>query len=279
VGECELSERYTPGCPEFPGRLKYIAQTIRINAGATGQFEFDTPGIFCPQRMLIFSDDIELLFITKISSGLRNQIIEGRVPAEIFGTGNTCCPLSCLDCLCAPGINLFIDILNTDVTFEDVTVVIIGTYYDIPPGMTPKEAAKGLPLNFPGCPVPGQDKIVGATTGLTLETNVELTIETPGRFCPSQLYFSLTGDGSFTIGSVLITGIETSTDNQIIVGPTPVFIPASLWSIENDCCVLSCFKCLCMPGVPLIIKARLPGNGEELQALNVAVIGSYEDAC
>lgn len=277
---CGPEQRYNeaspmPGCPVAPGSLRYLARTVTIAAGATGVFEFTSPGIFCPIRMMVTSDDVEFMFITKIATGIKNQIISGAVPAEVFGTENTCCPLACLDCICAPGVKLRVEILNTDTTPEDVTVVLIGTYYDIPVGMTAREAMRELPLGFDGCPVPGSDKMVGFSVTQEGQGIVEIEIETPGRFCPKQLFFQYTTDDvNFSLEDVAITGIRSVLEEQIIDSA----IPATMWSIANKCCILSCFGCLCTPGVPLVITAVMPNN-ELPQTLSGVLIGSYEDVC
>jgi len=268
-----------PGCPVYPGSLRYMAQTVTIQGnGGTGTFTFDSPGIFCPQRLIIMSDDVELMFVLSIKAGTRNQIISGLVPAEIFGTENTCCPISCLDCLCAPGVQLVIEIGNTDTTPEDVTVVVIGAYYDLLPGMSPKQSMQELPIQFPGCPMPGRDKLVGVNAGV-FTTNVQRTveIETPGRFCPRQLFLSSTSTtGQLNpISFIEVVDIRTATDGQIIEGP----VPGALWSVQNKCCVMSCLPCLCMPGVPLLLTLRSTIPAEEEQTVVAALIGDFEEAC
>jgi len=261
------------GCPVAPGSLRYLSRTVTIPASSTGTFQFTSPGIFCPQRMLVISDDVELMFITKIASGTKNQIISGVVPATFFGTGNTCCPISCLDCICAPGVKLEVQILNTDVTSEDVTVILIGTYYDIPPGMTARQAMKDLTGCYPGCPVPGSDKLVGSSESLVGLSELDIEIETPGRFCPKHLFFQLRSLEN-TLADVFVTGIRTPIDEMIVGGR----IPATMWSIENKCCILSCFDCLCVPGVPMTISLDVP-PAEGGQTLFGVVMGDYEDVC
>jgi hypothetical protein len=262
-----------PGCPVEPGSLRYLSRTVTIPAGGTGTFKFTCPGIFCPQRMMVMSDDIELMFITKIASGTKNQLISGIVPATFFGTGNTCCPISCLDCICAPGVWLEVQILNTDVSSEDVTVILIGTYYDIPPGMTARQAMKDFTGCYPGCPIPGTDKLVGISESLVGLSELDIEIETPGRFCPKHLFFQLRSL-EHTLADVFVTSIR-SPINEMIVGGR---IPATMWSIENKCCILSCFDCLCVPGVPMTISLDIPG-AEGGQTLFGVVMGDHEDVC
>ncbi len=261
-----------PGCPEPPGRLMYMGQTQTVPAAGTVDFEFDAPGIFCPQRLLITSDNIDDIYILKISSGVRNQIIAGVIPAILYSEENVCCPMSCLDCICAPGVKLRIQIGNSDVSPRDVNVALVGTYYDIPAGMTARQASDTVTKGYPGCPVPGRDKMVGFAFAATGPFEVE--IETPGRFCPKQLFFhSPTG----ALGALVITNIRTATEEQIIGIGNSTGIPSRLWSVENQCCVMSCFDCLCMPGVPMIIQ------GQVLNEIPIgfvgALIGNYEDVC
>jgi hypothetical protein len=273
---------FLPGCPVPPGSLRYIERSVNIPAGGTGVFRFDCPGIFCPQRMLIIADDVELMFVTKIATGTKNQLISGSIPAEVYSTLNNCCPLSCLDCMCAPGVVLEINILNTDVTPELVQVVLIGVFNDIPQGMTAKEAAESVKKEFPGCPIPGRDKMVGFTTGpLTGPSNliVDINIETPGRFCPRQLFFwvpaNAPGGREAALTATLIRSLQSTLDEQIIVGN----IPAILWSIFNECCVPACLDCLCLPGVPLTITVQTYTDEVNPRIVAGVAIGAYEDVC
>lgn len=267
------TEVITPGCPVAPGSLRYIAETRTIPAGGTGVFFFDSPGIFCPQRLIVIADDVEFMFITKIATGTRNQIISGAVPAEVYSTANNCCPFACLDCMCAPGVKLEINILNTDVTVEDVTVALVGTYYDIPAGMTAKEAGASIRKDFPGCPIPGSEKLLGFSQVIPANaTTAEIAIETPGRFCPKRLVFSM--NPASELNDFFVTGIQTTLDEAVILGR----IPVTLWSIQNECCVVSCFECLCAPGVPMRIKLGVTPD-ESSRVLNGMMSGDYEDAC
>lgn len=280
---CGPPQRYNmqaivPGCPDPPGRLMYIADSHTIPAGGTAEYVFDSPGIFCPQRLLITGndedpDDVPLIFIVSIKTGIRNQIITGLVPAGVYSTDNTCCPPACLDCMCAPGVQLVVTLLNTDVAPRGVTVTLVGAYYDIPAGMTAREASANVRKDFPGCPIPGIDKLVGFTTGsITGRTSIQVDVETPGRFCPRQLFFF--NNTNLATDLIFITSIRSPVDDNIISGR----IPLRLWSILNKCCVLTCLPCLCMPGVPMSLTIEVP-LGETTGSVDGVVLGDYEDVC
>ncbi len=164
---------------------------------------------------------------------------------------------------------------NINVAPRGVTVTLIGAYYDIPAGMTAREAAASVNKGYPGCPVPGRDKLVGFVAGAPgddLPATVTVNIETPGRFCPRQLFF--TNVANAPLDSTFITSIRTAVDENIISGR----IPLRFWTIENKCCVLTCLPCLCMPGVPMQITIDLPASGSD-RVVSGAILGDYEDAC
>jgi hypothetical protein len=268
VGQAEAP--MPPGCCVFPGSMKYIAGSISLTTTASGTVSLDSPGMFCPQKIFVFgSVDINDIRITAIKAGIRNQIISGTIDARVFSIANTCCPVACLDCLCMPGVSLDISFVNDDAMTQTVTVVIVGCYVDAcPPGGISMNAPAPIPV--PGCPAPGSDKLVGfdSLTSVSASATASFSIETPGRFCPRQMLL-FTGT-SFT--GVNVTKIQSGLDNQIISGS----MPAELWSIDNDCCILSCFKCLCAPGVPLLIDIQ---NGGTAQRIRGMLVGTYSDAC
>ncbi len=141
--------------------------------------------------------------------------------------------------------------------------------------MTAREASANVVKGYPGCPVPGKDKLVGFVTGAPgddLPHTVTVNIETPGRFCPRQLFF--TPIAGLTLDNTFVTSVRTAVDENIISGR----IPIRFWSIANDCCVMTCLPCLCMPGVPMQITLDLPGSGSG-SVLAGTIVGDYEDAC
>lgn len=257
-----------PGCCVFPGEMKFISGSVTLAAGATGTIPLDSPGMFCPQKMFVFADvDLTDVVITGIKAGIRNQIISGEIDGQAFGIANVCCPIACIDCLCMPGVDLDVTVRNDDALTQTITVVLIGCYVDAcPPGGVATHAPVA-PM-VPGCPTPGGDKLVGFTTGaLAASASFDIEIETPGRFCPRQMLLFGT-----ELDDVVITSIKSGLDDQIISGD----MPASLWGIDNECCILSCFKCLCAPGVPLTISIT---NGDTPQTITGFLVGCYVDAC
>jgi hypothetical protein len=251
--------------------MKYIAESITLATGASGTVSLDSPGMFCPQKLFIFATvGLADVLITKVQAGIRNQILSGEIVATAFGIANTCCPIACIDCMCMPGVTLDVTVQNNNAMTQTITVVAIGCYVDAcPPGGM--ATSMPVPPPVPGCPMPGSDKLVGFDSGsinVAASATVTFTIETPGRFCPRQML--LFASSSFT--GVFVDVIQSGIENQIIEGS----LPAELWSIDNDCCILSCFKCLCMPGVPLILKVR---NGSTAQRIRGMLVGTYQDAC
>lgn len=257
----------SPGCPVFPSSTKMMAQvTASIPAGDTATLTFTTPGAFCPQKMIVFgSVDTLDVNILSIKSGLEDQIISGPVPAGVFGITNNCCPIACMKCLCAPGVPLEVLVENVDAMAQTVTVVLIGSYLDVcPPNGTYPTSVPDVP----GCPTPGSDKLLGfeLTVPLTGEASIELT--TPGRFCPRQLFLEATFDVDLTV-----TNIQSGLKDQIISGA----LPSQLFNIDNECCVLSCFDCLCAPGYPLTLgfaNANAMAN-----VVRGVLVGTYSDVC
>jgi len=258
-----------PGCCVFPGTMKYIAASVTLAAalGSTGTVTLDSPGMFCPQKMLIFTEG--LASVTSIKAGTRNQILAGTLPAAAFSINNTCCPMSCLDCLCMPGVPLEISFSNDVATENDITVVLIGCYVEAcPPGGMAVTAPMAPAV--PGCPTPGVDKFVGfdSVADVGAAGSFTFEVETPGRFCPRQMLLFV----ETTFAGVTVTGIRSGTDDQILEGA----LPAELWSIDNDCCVLACFKCLCAPGVPLTITVANAGAAQRIRGM---LVGTYAEAC
>jgi hypothetical protein len=248
-------------CPP-PGTLKFAAATITVPAGGTATARVVTPGAFCPVSMYLVSDDLELILVSSIHVGLEEQIVNrqpgtgitGVLPATMFGTENHCCPTRCLPCLCVPEVPFEVDLFNSDITDEDVTVVLVGTY---------TEAC--LPADVPFC----YDKYVGFVANLSTGQEATIRITTPGRFCPRNMFLETSTE---LFG--LITGIKSGLKEQIISGS----LDMSLFSTANKCCILSCFDCLCMPGYPLEITL-FNNNAEGPLVVFGGLVGTYEDAC
>ncbi len=262
-------------CPP-PGVLKYAAATVTVPPGGTAANGISatarivTPGSFCPLAMYIVADDQELILVSSIHVGLEEQIVNhqpgtgftGVLPATMFGLTNHCCPTKCLPCLCVPEVPFEVTLVNTDVTPEDVTVVLVGTYVDA-----------CVPSDVPLC----YDKYVGFVLLLTALETETITITTPGRFCPRYMFLSDGSSGNIFLPFAQVTSIQSGLKDQIISGG----IPASMFSTSNDCCILSCFDCLCMPGYPLKITFHNTIAGGEGSTFPIfgALVGAYEDAC
>ncbi len=253
-------------CPTLPSTFKMLAASATLAGGETHTFSFETPGVFCPYKMLIFTPNLAQLaslFVTSIKSGIEEQIIRGSVTAELWSPENSCCSVACLKCLCSPGVDYNVTIFNGNGTIP-VSVVLLGSYLD---ACDPRPDE--LP-DVPGCPTPGSDKIIGfQTVFLDAGETETLTITTPGKFCPRVMFTGGSAD-LFTI-----EGIRSGLKNQLI----GVGLPANLFSADNDCCTLACFDCLCLPGYPLYLDFLSLGAGEGPARLFGALIGSFEDYC
>lgn len=256
------------GCPTFPSTMKYLsATTASLATGASETLEFTTPGAFCPVKMIISASvDVNDVDVVHVISGLEDQIITGEVPGGLFSIANNCCPVACLKCLCSPGVPLRVTVQNVDAMAQTITVTLIGVYLDAcPPNGSPYD----LPV-VPGCPYPGSDKLVGFEVTVPMDggtASVEIT--TPGKFCPRALFLASTD-----LGDINIVSIKSGLKDQIISGE----LPASLFGIDNECCVLACFDCLCAPGYPLTLTFE--NNDAAADAVvRGALIGTYTDAC
>ncbi len=280
----------------IPNETKIAAQSITLAAqgmaGDEGTVTITTPGAFCPSRMYILAgnatSDVDDSFIGQINIGLERQILTGQqfpqiagsfVPltAQLFDIENDCCPVMCLPCICQPGVPFEVTLANGEAGANTLVVVLFGTYLDASdpryatlPGCPPTRLSD---VHAPGCPPDGGDKILPFSPGLVNPgEEVIVKLETSGRFCPRQMFFDSNASRFFEI-----TQIRSGTTHQIIQGT----LPADLFTIENECCTMACFDCMCMPGVPLYIGLRNiddPVEGDP-HVIFGALIGSYEDAC
>jgi len=254
------------GCPVFPSTMKYMsATTSSLAAGASQTLTFTTPGAFCPMKMLMFASvDIGDVTVDSVKSGLEDQVIEGPIPATLWGLDNNCCPVACLRCLCAPGVPLEVTVTNDDAMAQTVTVTLVGAYRDA----CPPNGIMGMLPEIPGCPTPGSDKLLGFELEIPGSSSESVELTTPGRFCPRQLFLEATD-----ITSITLTSIQSGLKDQIISGA----IPGRLFSDENDCCILSCFDCLCAPGYPLTLT--FANSDAASSTVTGVLVGSYVDAC
>lgn len=281
--------RYGSDCGS-PDTMKIVAKSITLAAqgmaGDEGTVSITTPGAFCPSRMyVIASADLDDSFIGSIRSGLDQQMIAGQqspqisgpfVPltAQLFDIGNNCCPVLCLPCICQPAVPFEVAIANGEPMSQTFTVILFGTYLDasdpryaVEPGCPPRFLSQ---VNAPGCPSDGGDKILPFSPGLVgAGDEVIVRLETSGRFCPRQMFFESNNSDFFQV-----TMIRSGIKHQIIQGT----LPANLFTINNECCTLACFDCMCKPGYPLFIGLRNT-DAEAPRPIFGALIGSYEDAC
>ncbi len=128
VGNGPAVGQMSIGCPVFPSSMKYLSETTAsLAAGASETLEFTTPGAFCPIKMILSASvDVTDADITHIISGLEDQIITGSIPGGLFSISNNCCPVSCLKCLCSPGVPLRVTVVNNDAMAQTITVTLVG---------------------------------------------------------------------------------------------------------------------------------------------------------
>ncbi len=118
--------------------------------------------------------------------------------------------------------------------------------------------------------MPGSDKLLAFAAVLGIASADSLELTTPGKFCPRQLFVGASGNPA----DVSITGIVSGLKNQIISG----VLPATLFTTDNECCILACFDCLCAPGYPLFLNL-LNNDGAATSTIRGVLVGTYEDAC
>lgn len=263
--------------PPYTQNIKYAADTVTVPAAAGGASglataRITTPGSFCPLQMYIFGDDLELIAVLSIKNGLEEQIIAQTIagsagatllPATMFGPDNHCCQHACMRCLCKPGVPFEVTLSNSDITPEDVTVVLVGVYTDLYPMPTTL-------ADMPPVCEPHNTKYAGFALSLSPGETETIHIETPGKFCATGMFLQISGDSSF----VEILSIKAGIKQQIIQGG----LPGALFTDANDCCSLSCFDCLCKPGYPLEITFHNK-DAEGSHLVVGGLVGSYEEVC
>ncbi len=252
----------------IPNETKIAAQTKTFLAGVEDTWRITTPGAFCPTRIYITMIDPPLdTFVTSIRMGLEEQVISGHfeggqfplVTRDLFSIANNCCPLICMPCICQPGVPLEVSFVSP-ISPVVATLVVFGVYLD---ASDPRYAT------LPDCPPDGGDKIVPFAATVVAGGTESVTIETPGRFCPRYMIIHNNQASDFNI-----TFIKSGVKHQIISGT----LPATLFTIANECCVLACFDCLCAPGYPLSIGFQNTDT-EDPHTIFGALVGSYEDVC
>jgi len=262
-----MPQRSTPNM--CTGRERYLSETLSISAGGgEGHFSLETPGAFCPKFMYVTSDDGVLTdkFIISVKSGLEEQVISGRVVASYFSTENVCCPVACFPCLCMPGVPLEVTIVNDGAEGPDnVTVGLVGDYYKV----CPPNAEQMMADMRQAC---GNAKLIGFETSISDGDTIDFSLETPGKFCPSNMFIAM----GTSAGGVFLESIEVGLDEQVIKSGFPIIA----WSNENEtCCLPFCVPCLCMPGVPLNLQFSQSADGPGNQTMAGVIEGSYSPAC
>jgi hypothetical protein len=279
-----IQERVDKLCASDGYTGKYVARTaegLLTNTAAT--FRFTAPGAFCPKHMLVFAFnsatgavvEVDQSLITFIKVGIEQQILPigprsvggfPAVPAQMFSITNACCQVFCPPCVCAPQVPFEVGFSNGEGVTLDVTIILIGEYLDIPPDQF---RFNQPPVAPECCPPPSSDKLLGFGTALAPAESRTLSLTVGGQFCPRQLFLA-----TFGLSTVVINGIRSGLDENIITGP----IPPSLFTVDNKCCILECFKCICAPGYPIQIDVTNT-HPENAAAFVGAFVGCYTDAC
>ena len=274
-----------PGLGCGPGRAgscdeKIIAKTQTVGALGTSIFSFRTPGAFCPRQMYIVTTlGLSGNFVSSIKAGLDQQIIVQNhgdnplVTQDLFSIENHCCQVLCLPCICQPAVPYEVTYHNGAGAPDDVTIILVGTYLD---ASDPRyQTESGCPPRFltdmsaPGCPPEGADKLVPFGLALGPGASGSVVLETPGAFCPRAMLIDRNGS-TFVDVTRILSGLK----HQIISGS----LPSELFTIDNECCVLACFDCICKPGYPLTLGFRNT-DAEGQRIVTGVLIGTYDDAC
>ncbi|SRR6266545_1660229 len=279
-----IQERVDKLCASDGYTGKYVARTVEgIANTATATFRFTAPGAFCPKRMFVFAFnsatgavvDVDSSAIAFIKVGLEQQILAVGprsvgglpfVPAQMFSIENFCCPVFCPPCICAPQVPFEVQFGNGEGVTLDVTIVLIGDYIDVPPDQFQFNQP---PVDPECCPPPSSDKLLGFGTTLEAGESKTISLTVGGQFCPRQMFLSNLG-----LTNVVIDGIRSGLHENLITGP----IPPTLFTIDNKCCILECFECICAPGYPIQIDVRNT-HPEVAAAIIGAFVGCYTDAC
>lgn len=249
------------------GKERYLSKTESIPVSSVPTtISLETPGAFCPKYMYIVAPDLDEIFITSIKSGLEEQVISGDITAQYFSVNNPCCPVACFPCLCMPGVPLEVTVYNTDLAAAaDVTVGLVGDYYNV----CPPNGQQMVADMRAAC---GNSKLIGFSAAISDNASVDFSLETPGKFCPSNIFFVST----VNLLGVFLDSAEVALEENIIGDGFPV----DAWSNTNEsCCLPFCVQCLCMPGVPLNLTVTQTEAGPGAQTINGVVQGSYAPAC
>lgn len=119
------------------------------------------------------------------------------------------------------------------------------------------------------CCVTGETKLIGRTLSLAAGASGEVVFDKfPGRFCVHHVFISGAEVISFQILSFKV-GIK----DVIMSGE----VNASMFATTAECCPPLCIDCVCTPGVNIVIRFR--NDDSTTQAINVTLLGCYEEVC
>lgn len=264
--------RQNPACP-YPEIAVAVGPAVPTAAGIGSHVTLlTTPGFFCPRHMAILNvggtGSIDDIMLTQISMGMNfRQIISGRISARLFSPEQGCCVALCMPCLCSPSVPMRIDWDDTDaVQTVQPQFIFRGPYSDacFPGAMPGQLNPQLLAAAPPGCDY--LDKMLGFDFVIPASGTITVPITTPGRFCPKWMFAS--GD----VATVQLAGVTTGMNNEIL-GP----ISLLYWDIlqESGCCQPICWKCLCEPGVPMLMTF----TGVPDDAVHIDVIGAFQEVC
>lgn len=125
----------SPCCPA-PSLQKFLPfGPLNLTPHETRTVTLTTPGQFCPHRLFLGATNSEFIQVVSIQSGLKEQIITGPLPSNLFTIENKCCVIECPECVCAPGYPLKITFFNSDAEGAHIVKgTFVGCFIDACPG-------------------------------------------------------------------------------------------------------------------------------------------------
>lgn len=257
-----------PGCPMVAGSIVIDDLTALVGVGDFDVgAEFGAVGQFCPRQMNITASvDLSDVWVTSIQQGRRDQVLQGRINAQLFSLSNPCCYVGCLPCVCAPGVGYTVGIANTDAMAQDITGLFYGSLVDWcpPAGMSMSEYVAQMMPPPPGCSY--DDALIGIDIVIPASGVFSADIETPGIFCPRKILAT-----GANIATMFLSEWKTGRLSDIIGAG----VPLSSLAPTVECCPPLCFRCSCAPGVPIHVEVTgVAGN-----TAHIDIVGGYRDVC
>jgi hypothetical protein len=114
------------------------------------------------------------------------------------------------------------------------------------------------------------NRMIGVAASVPSGGTAELRFKFPGRFCPRQMY--IISPGGFD--DLSITSLKVGNEEYVISGNIGAAIFAA---VENGCCPCFTTKCVCRPGVDIVMTLFNSSAGALI--VNAVLFGEYLDLC